>query len=134
MAPVEALELKPKREPIELTQEVLEKLWADCAESQRGDEKCHAAMRGRKLLLKDQNNFDIILSNLYQEEELAPYKTRILTALREASGHEFLQWRAIVAKQQTERVAYQPREKYEAMLKANPAMADMRKLFPDIDY
>jgi len=123
-----------KREPIELNQEVLEKLWDDYAESEKDDEKLYKVMKGRKLMLQDQNNFNIQLDNLYQKDEIDPYKVRILNALRQVSGHEFLQWNVVVEKHAVEKVAYQPKEKYEQMYNRNPNIAKLRTLFQDIDF
>lgn len=124
-----------KKEPIELNQEVLEKLWGDYAESVKAeDEKLYRVLKEQRLVFVDQNNFNILLANLYQKDELDPHRIRILTALRKESGHDFLQWNFVVERHAVEKVAYQPREKYEEMYKRNPNIAKLRALFQDIDF
>ena len=126
--------VKPKREPIVLDQETLERLWQNHIDAHSDNAKLCAAMQGRKLVFQDQNTFDIVLTNIYQKEELEPFKPQILGALREETGHEFLSWALKVEVHATEGQPYQPREKYDAMYKSNPAIAKLRAVFPEIDY
>ena len=130
----EPIVVKQKKEPIELTQEVLEQLWNGYKDSQPDNAKLIEAMSGVKFQLKDQNNFEILLGNIYKRDALEEFKVQILQHLREESGHDFLQWKLMVERQETEKVAYMPREKYEVMYRTNKNIQKLRELFPEIDF
>jgi hypothetical protein len=45
-----------------------------------------------------------------------------------------LQFKVVVAVEHVEHKAYLPREKFDELVKVNPALLSLRKLFPDIDF
>ena len=87
-----------------------------------------------KVELKNNNLFTIQVPNLYFDSLFRNYQTEILGFLREKTSNEALNYKAVVVVEQVERKAYMPREKFEAMVKVNPSMLTLRKIFPDIDF
>ncbi len=132
-------EIKPivsleKREAEMLTQEKLEELWKELIERSRDDEKLYELLADKKVELKNNNLFTIQVPNLYFDSLFRNYQTEILGFLREKTSNEALNYKAVVVVEQVERKAYMPREKFEAMVKVNPSMLTLRKIFPDIDF
>ena len=132
-------EIKPivsleKREAEMLTQEKLEELWKELIERSRDDEKLYELLADKKVELKNNNLFAIQVPNIYFDSLLKEYQTQILGFLREATGNESLQYKATVVTEYVEKKAYMPREKFDELLKINPAILSLRKLFPDIDF
>lgn len=117
-----------------LTQESLEKYWNELLDSLKSDIALTELLRGRKVVLKDQNNFNLVVSNLYLENEIRPKQSDMLKKLCALTGHELLQMKVVMEVEKRETVAYLPREKYEAMLRLNPALAKFKKHFPEIDF
>ena len=117
-----------------LTQERLEELWKELIERSRDDEKLYELLADKKVELKNNNLFTIQVPNLYFDSLFRNYQTEILGFLREKTSNEALNYKAVVMVEQVERKAYMPREKFEAMVKVNPSMLTLRKIFPDIDF
>lgn len=117
-----------------LTQERLEQLWKELVERSKGDEKLYELLADKKVELKNNNLFTIQVANLYFESVLRNYQSRILGFLREKTGNESLNYKVVVLVEHTEHKAYLPNEKFAELLKQNPAMLSLRKLFPDIDF
>lgn len=122
------------REVEQLTQERLEQLWDELLQSCSDDEKLLDIIKDKKVVLKSNNLFHILVPNLYFDTLLRNYQTRILAFLREKSGNELLQYKAVVVVEKVEAKAYLPRDKFDELAKINPAMYALRKLFPDIDF
>ncbi|MBP5548699.1 MAG: hypothetical protein J6X58_07415 [Bacteroidales bacterium] len=122
------------REVVQLTQERLEELWAQLVESCKDDEKLYELLADKKVVLKNNNLFNIQVPNLYLDTLLLNYQNRILGFLRQATCNESLQYKAVVVVEKVEARAYLPRDKFDEMAKRNPSMLTLRKLFPDIDF
>ena len=129
--PIRSLE---SREAEVLTQERLEELWKELCEHSKDNEKLYELICDKKVELKNNNLFTIQVPNLYFDSLLKNYQTEILGYLREATNNEVLNYKAVVVVEHVERKAYMPREKFEEMVKVNPSMLTLRKLFPDIDF
>lgn len=130
-SPVEDLS---ERTVEKLTQERLEELWKELAESCTDDEDMHSLIADKKVVATDENSFDIRVPNIYLDTKLRRFQDRILGFLRSKTGNDALKYKVSVETEKREAVAYMPKEKYEAMLQVNPAMMKLRKLFPDIDF
>lgn len=117
-----------------LTQERLEELWNELVEKSKNDDKLYNLLADKKVELKNNNLFTIQVPNIYFDSLLKEYQTQILGFLREATGNESLQYKATVVTEYVEKKAYMPREKFDELLKINPAILSLRKLFPDIDF
>ena len=117
-----------------LTQERLEELWNELVEKSKNDDKLYNLLADKKVELKNNNLFAIQVPNIYFDSLLKEYQTQILGFLREATGNESLQYKATVVTEYVEKKAYMPREKFDELLKINPAILSLRKLFPDIDF
>ncbi|MBO7489577.1 MAG: hypothetical protein J6T88_04795 [Bacteroidales bacterium] len=129
--PIRSLE---SREAEMLTQERLEQLWKELVERSKGDEKLYELLADKKVELKNNNLFTIQVANLYFDSLFKNYQTEILGFLREKTNNEALLFKVVVVVEHVERKAYMPREKFEEMVKVNPSMLTLRKLFPDIDF
>ena len=117
-----------------LTQERLEQLWKELVERSKDDEKLYELLADKKVELKNNNLFTIQVANLYFDSLFKNYQTEILGFLREKTNNEALLFKVVVVVEHMERKAYMPREKFEEMVKVNPSMLTLRKLFPDIDF
>lgn len=122
------------REMETLTQQRLEDLWNELLVKYQDDEKFCALLADKKVELKSQNLFTIQVPNLFFDSQFRDYQGRILGFLREMTGNEALQFKVVVVVEQVEKRAYMPREKFDELLKVNPAILSLRKLFPDIDF
>lgn len=127
-------EINQKREVVQLTQEKLEELWAKLVEESKDDERLHDLIADKRVELKGNNLFHIIVPNMLLDNSLREYQTRILGFLRNATNNESLQYKAAVVVENVAVKAYLPRDKFDEMAQRNPAMLSLRKLFPDIDF
>ena len=109
-------------------------MWKELCEHSKDNEKLYELICDKKVELKNNNLFTIQVPNLYFDSLLKNYQTEILGYLREATNNEVLNYKAVVVVEHVERKAYMPREKFEEMVKVNPSMLTLRKLFPDIDF
>ena len=132
--PTVALKDLEHRTVEKLTQERLEELWNELVEKSKNDDKLYNLLADKKVELKNNNLFTIQVPNIYFDSLLKEYQTQILGFLREATGNESLQYKATVVTEYVEKKAYMPREKFDELLKINPAILSLRKLFPDIDF
>lgn len=132
--PTVALKDLEHRTVEKLTQERLEELWNELVEKSKNDDKLYNLLADKKVELKNNNLFSIQVPNIYFDSLLKEYQTQILGFLREATGNESLQYKATVVTEYVEKKAYMPREKFDELLKINPAILSLRKLFPDIDF
>ena len=117
-----------------LTQELLQQEWDNYIQNHQDDARLVEAMKGRKLVVKDENLFDVVLPNGYMERDYKVFMTDLLEYLRRQTGHVQLQMKMLVDAPQHEKKAYTPKDKYEAMLKMNPELARFRNLFSEIDF
>ena len=123
-----AVEVKP------LTQELLQQIWDSYIENHKDDTRLVEAMKERKLIVKDENLFEVVLPSGYYEKDYKVFQTDLLEYMRRQTGHVQLQMKMLVDAPQHEAKAYTPKDKYEAMLKMNSELARFRILFSEIDF
>ena len=131
---VKAVKSLENRTVEQLTQERLEELWNELVTRNQDDEKFCNLLADKKVELKNNNLFNIQVSNYYFDSQFREYQGRILGFLREMTGNESLRFNVAIVSEHVEHKAYLPREKFDEMVKVNPAMLSLRKLFPDIDF
>lgn len=123
-APLQA-EVRP------LTQEDLERYWKEV-----GEELGLAEMMKNATVSVSEHvgRIDVEAKTTYFADEFKPHRIEVLEALRKKSGMRLLDCKVIPMFVEHESKAYSPDEKYNVMLKVNPALAAMRRIFPEIDY
>lgn len=125
---VERPSLKQSLTP--LTQERLNAVWKQMTEALHLEE----LLGKREVVVHDEKHFSIIATNSYFEVEFKPHQVEVLEYLRKELDNTAINCNIVVKAQVLESRAYNPREKYEAMLKRNPQLEGLHKLFPEIDY
>jgi len=75
----------------------------------------------------------ITLTSSFAEYEVRKTLAEVMTHLRRSSGINDLSPQIVVKATEKAAMPYQSGEKYEAMLQINPALAELRKILPDID-
>ena len=70
----------------------------------------------------------------YFHEDFKPHRMYVLEALRRKSGMKMLDCKVNQLFVDKDELVYSPDEKYKAMVQSNPAMQQMRHLFPSIDF
>ncbi len=126
---------RPERAEKQLTQESLEQYWQQMLLSrQQSTPRIAELFENVKIELQQDNVIVLYTVNTYLEVELKPYAVDVLEELRKSSGVSELNYRVEVEYEATEAVPYTPHEKYDAMMLANPVIAELRKLLPEIDY
>ena len=115
--------------------EELRVCWEAMAEAMKGElPKLSEQLKEKELRLEGENFFVILVNNSYLDAEIRPHLIRMLTYLRKRSGRPDLNCRVEVVYEEREAVAYSPRDKYEVMSQANPALEEFRIIFPEVDY
>ena len=118
-----------------LTQGQLEECWKDLLEAMKDDlPKLAEQLKGRELRMEGEDMFAVVVNNSYLEAEIRPHLIRMLTYLRKKSRRPMLNCRVEVEYEEHEAVTYAPRDKYDVMVRTNPALKKMLELFPEVDY
>ena len=118
-----------------LTQVQLEECWNDLLEAMKDDlPKLAEQLKGRELRMEGEDMFAVVVNNSYLEAEIRPHLIRMLTYLRKKSRRPMLNCRVEVEYEEHEAVTYAPRDKYDVMVRTNPALKKMLELFPEVDY
>lgn len=117
-----------------ITQEALEEYWNQFIELKKDNATIVGLMQGRKIVLKTQNVFNVMISNVMIENNFRPFQNELLNYIRTQSNHPLLNMRMLVEIPKGEKKAYMPREKYEAMVRLNPAMVALKGIFNEIDF
>jgi len=114
-----------------LTQEDLERYWHEI-----GDELDIAdLLKDATVMLGEQHGIiEIDAQTTYFHEDFKPHRMDVLEALRKKSGMKMLDCKVNQLFVGKDEVVYSPDEKYKAMVQSNPAMQQMRHLFPSIDF
>ena len=126
-APVQhiAVEVKP------LTEEDLAAYWKEAGEKLGLQE---LLAEGIPHLGEKQGCFEVDAQTVTFHEDFKPHKIDVMEFLREKTGMKMLDCKVNQRFVEKEEVVYSPDDKYKAMLEKNPKMAELRKLFPMIDY
>ena len=120
-----------------LTDQDLQTLWTEAIEGLRDNEpEAYRLLQGREVRLDSisANLFTIVADTSLLDQELRPYKVKLLEWMRARSGRRDLNCQVVVEVVEREKVICAPHDKYEAMLAANPALETFHVLFPEIDY
>lgn len=126
---VEVAKLQAEVKP--LTQEDLERYWREV-----GDELdlTELIKDGAVKLGEQHGTIEVDAQTTYFHEDFKPHKIEVLEALRRKSGMKMLECKVNQLFVGKDEVIYSPDEKYKTMVEANPALQQMRRLFPNIDY
>ena len=123
----------PKAPPVTLEQ--LNTYWAEMLQAMRQQEpKFAEQLKDKELRIEDDDTFVILVNNNYLDTEIRRHLVSMLTYLRQRSGRPQLNARVEVVYEEKEALVYSPRDKYDAMLQSNPALASFRVLFSEVDY
>ena len=135
-APVEkAAEGDGEPEPVKTVSGLPHRRFTSFSISDPGEIKPIISLEKREAEMLTQERLEELWKELmYFDSLFRNYQTEILGFLREKTSNEALNYKAVVVVEQVERKAYMPREKFEAMVKVNPSMLTLRKIFPDIDF
>lgn len=113
----------------------LHECWEALLEAMKGElPKLAEQLMDKELRLEGEDMFSIIVNNSFIESEIKPHLIRMLTYLRAKSGRPNLNCKIEVVYEEKETKAYIPRDKYDVMQHANPALDTFRVLFPEVDY
>ena len=125
MQPKLQTEVKP------LTQEDLDRYWQDAAD----ELDLKVLMEKGKPRLGERNGcIEIDAQTTYFHDEFKPHRIEVMELLRKKSGMPMLECKVNPLYIEKDEVVYSPQDKYNAMLKANPHLVELRKIFPQIDY
>lgn len=120
-----AVEVKP------LTEEDLTVYWKEAGESLGLQE---LLAEGVPHLGEQQGRFEVDAQSVSFAEDFKPHKIDVMEFLRSKTGMKMLDCKVNQLFVGKEEVTYSPDDKYKAMVEKNPQMAELRKLFPMIDY
>lgn len=81
----------------------------------------------------DEKTVVITLTSSFAEHEVKKVLPEIMSHLRHFSGCQELTPKIVIKAEERAAKPYQSGEKYDAMLKVNPLLAELRKILPDID-
>lgn len=118
-----------------LTQQELDECWAKVMSStDEARQPMVELLKNHKPVMGEDNTFSLQFPNSFLEAEFKKHKVSLLLALRTLSGSRSLNVKSEVVRVETETKAYRPDEKFNAMQARNPMLANLRDLFPTIDY
>lgn len=78
--------------------------------------------------------FEVDAQTVTFHEEFKPHKIDVMEFLRGKTGMKLLNCKVNQRFVSKEEVLYSPDDKYAAMVESNPHLAELRKMFPMIDY
>lgn len=141
MSPFSSISIKstPTVEPVKhisidvkpLTEESLAQYWKEVATKLDLEE---LMAEGIPHLGEHPGYFEVDAQTVSFAEEFKPHKIDVMEFFREKTGMRMLDCKVNPRFLEKTEVVYSPDDKYAAMLAANPHMAELRKLFPMIDY
>lgn len=120
-----SIEVKP------LTEESLAQYWKEAA-AKLGLEELMS--EGVPRLGEHPGSFEVDAQTVSFADEFKPHKIDVMEYFREKTGMRMLDCKVNPRFIEKKEVVYSPDDKYAAMLAANPHLAELRKLFPMIDY
>ena len=119
------VEVKP------LSEEDLTAYWQEAGKELGLEELLAAAVPH---LGEKQGCIEIDAQTVSFHEEFKPKKIEVMEFLRKKTGMRMLDCKVNQLFVSKDEVIYSPEDKYQAMLEQNPQLAELRKLFPIIDY
>ena len=81
----------------------------------------------------EEKTVTITLTSSFAEHEIKSVLAEVMTYLRKNTNIPNLAPKIMIKAEEVSAKPYQAGEKYEAMLKINPKLAELRKVLPDID-
>lgn len=114
-----------------MTEETLAQYWAEAAE-RLGLQELMA--EGVPRLAEGTVNFEVDAQTVSFAEDFKPHKIDVMEYFREKTGMRMLDCKVNPRFVEKTEVIYSPEDKYKAMAEQNPHLAELRKLFPIIDY
>ncbi len=133
------MEKEKKNVEIELTQELLEKWWNGFIETIRDKDdpqytNLRFVMENFTPKVRSNTLFVVELSNTVSETVLMQFRMEILVYMRTQTGIKVLNFVTSVITKESEQMLYIPSDKFDCMVKTNPALMEYRKIFKDLDY
>ena len=126
-APVQHIEVEVKP----LSEEDLTAYWQEAGKELGLEELLAGAVPH---LGEKQGCIEIDAQTVSFHEEFKPKKIEVMEFLRKKTGMRMLDCKVNQLFVSKDEVIYSPEDKYQAMLEQNPQLAELRKLFPIIDY
>ncbi len=83
-------------------------------------------------VLKDQHTFEVVVSNSFQERSLKDNGSRIMSFLKDQLKNDQIQMQVRVSEQEEKKRIYTATDKYNEMIKKNPALEELKRLL-DLD-
>lgn len=129
--PVQVEVPKVQAEVKPLTQEDLERYWREV-----GEELDLAMLLSKATVRMGEQvgRIEIDAQTTYFHDDFKPHKIDVIVLLRKKSSMPMLDAKVNPKFVESGEVIYSPNDKYNAMLKINPKLMELRKLFPTIDY
>lgn len=122
-------------QPTTLNPQLFPSLWQETLNHfSSANPEAYKLIVGHETRYDNENHFNIVADTTLFDEELRPFKVEILEWMRKRTGCRELNFHVIVEQVEREKIIYAPRDKYEAMLAANPTLETFHILFPEIDY
>jgi DNA polymerase-3 subunit gamma/tau len=110
-------------------------VWGRYAEKHKNDKLFYVALTKNKPLLKDNFVIEHKVDNKVQETDMANRKQDLLSFIRNKLNNWQVQLNVVVSKTPSVDKPYTSRDKYESMLKKNPALGKLKsQLNLDIDF
>jgi len=113
-----------------LTQEDLERYWHEAAEELNLTELMAAA---EVHLGENNRTIDVQATETWFATDFRPHRIEVMELLRKKSGMPMLECNVIPLFITKGTVIYTAEDKYKAMLESNSQLANLRRLFPEID-
>ena len=118
-----------------LTQELLDGYWSDLMSLlKENDDSLYKMLEDKHPVLHDHAQLVIDTFDAFFEKEFKDGQMRVLEYLRKRAGTPLLSCRVNLKVREREALMYSPKEKCEAMLKVNPHLGELMKIFPHIDF
>lgn len=114
-----------------MTEEDLTAYWQEAGEALTLKE---LLSEGVPHLGEKQGVFEVDAQSVTFHEDFKQHKIDVMEFLRKKTGMKLLDCKVNQLFVNKDEVIYSPDDKYAAMLEKNPQMAELRKLFPMIDY
>lgn len=121
-------------EPVALTPEALERFWKKLTSETPADTPLGELIITQRAVYNDAATFSIITTDPTFKQRFEPYKAEVERIMQSAAytNNPAIHCEVVLTKA-TQRTAYEPEEKYDQMLKENPAMSALRHIFPDLE-
>lgn len=118
---------------VPLTKETVADYWTEMLNKKAGEmPRIEEALRNARVELQD-NIIVIHTVDAYLNVEMRPFTVSMIEWMRHESGIDNLMFRLELEQIDVEVRPYTTNEKYDAMLKVNPHMEELKKILNDIE-